>query len=244
MHVIGLAHLLIGIGFAYHAISTGRPQYWVFIIMILPGVGSLAYVLFELLPELAHTRRGRAVTGGIDNLVDPNREWRRRLEEAQRTDSVNTKLALAEECERKSMWAEAIALYETAAKGIFAEDAAVLFGLARAQLGAGDAKGAETTLERLRAAHPDLQHQEGHLLYARALEAQGRLSEAEEEYEVLAGYYIGLEARTRYGLLLLRTGQPEKAHAMFDSVVRASKVRVIVLTDNDMKWLKTAKANL
>jgi hypothetical protein len=39
--------------------------------------------------------------------------------EAQRTDSVDTKLALAEECERKSMWAEAISLYETAAKGVF-----------------------------------------------------------------------------------------------------------------------------
>jgi hypothetical protein len=129
-------------------------------------------------------------------------------------------------------------------KGIFAEDAAVLFGLARAQLGAGDARAAEETLSRLRAAHPDLQHQEGHLLYARALEAQGRLGEAEEEYEALSGYSAGLEARTRNGLLLLRTGHPEKAQAMFRSVAGADKLRGIVLTDNDRKWLKTAKANV
>jgi hypothetical protein len=244
MRLIALAHILIGIGFASHAITTGRPHYWIYIIMLLPGVGSLAYVLFELLPDLAYTRRGRAVVGGIDDIVDPNREWRRRFEEAQRTDSVDTKLALAEECERKAMWAEAISLYETAAKGVFAEDQAVLFGLARAQLGAGDAKLAEATLDRLRAAHPDLQHQEAHLLYARTLEEQGRLDEAKDEYEALAGYYVGLEARTRYGLLLLKTGSPEKAHAMFDSVMRASKTRGIVLTDNDCKWLKTAKANL
>src|SRR5262249_46309025 len=148
-----------------------------------------AYVLFELLPSLAYTRRGRAVIGGVDDIVDPNREWRRRFEEAQRTDSVQTKLALAEECERKSMWAEAISLYETAATGVFAEDPAVLFGLARAQLGSGEPKRAEETLDRLRAAHPDLQHQEAHLLYARALEEQGQLEKAGEEYEALAGYY-------------------------------------------------------
>src|SRR5262245_60240391 len=121
MRLIALAHMLVGIGFASHAITTGRPHYWIYIIMMLPGVGSLAYVLFEILPDMAHTRRGRAVAGGIDNLIDPDREWRRRREEAEQTDSVDTKLALAEECERKSMWKEAIELYHTAAKGIFAQ---------------------------------------------------------------------------------------------------------------------------
>lgn len=243
MPLLGLAHLLIAIGFAYHANQTGR-QFWVYLILFLPGVGALAYVLFELLPELVHTRRGRAVVGGLDTLVDPDREWRRRVENAKQTDSVGTKLALAEECERRSMWAEAISLYEKAATGVFADDTAVLFGLARAQLGAGEPVAAEATLNRLRAAHPDLQHQEGHLLYARAVEAQGRLSDAEEEYAALSGYYAGLEARARYGLLLLRLGSPEKAHAMFESVARAEKMRGIVLTENDRKWLKTAKANL
>jgi hypothetical protein len=243
MPLIGLAHLLIAITLASHAIKTGRPQFWIFILMFLPGVGSVAYVLLELLPGLAHTRRGQAVAGGIDNLIDPHREFRRRREEAERTDSVDTKLALAEECERKAMWSEAIALYETAAKGIFADDSAVLLGLARAQFGSGNAKAAEATLDRLREAHPNLTHQDGHLLYARALEAQGRLAEAEEEYQALAGYYAGLEARTRYGLLLLKTGNPVRAAGVFETVLRAGSVRGIVLTPADREWLKVAKAN-
>jgi hypothetical protein len=244
MPLIGLAHLLIAVTLASHALKTGRPQFWIFILVLLPGVGSLAYVLLELLPSLAHTRRGRAVAGGIDNLIDPHREFRRRREEAERTDSVDTKLALAEECERKSMWSEAISLYKAAGKGIFADDPAVLFGMARAQLGSGDAKAAEATLDRLREAHPDLTHQDGHLLYARALEAQGRLAEAEGEYEALSGYFTGPEARTRYGLLLLKTGNPGKAARLFESVLRAGNVRGIVLTQADRDWLKVAKANL
>jgi hypothetical protein len=244
MRLIGLAHLLVGIFFATHAITTGRPRYWIFIIILMPGVGSLAYVLFELLPDLAYTRRGRRIAGGVSNLIDPDREWRQRFDDAQRTDSVDTKLALAEECERKSMWAEAIALYETAAKGLFEHDETVLFGLARAQFGAGDAKAAEATLNRLRAAHPGLRHQDAHLLYARILETQGRLAEALDEYEAVADYYTGFEARTRYGLLLLRNGNTLRARDLFDGVVRASTMRGIVLSDDDRGWLKVAKANL
>jgi hypothetical protein len=244
MPLIGLAHLLIAILFASHAIRTGRPQFWVFILLLLPVAGAIAYVAIEILPEIANSRRARQVAGNISDVVHPHGEWERRRDAAERTDNVQTKLALAEECERKSMWADAIRLYEAAAQGIFATDGAVLFGLARAQLGAGNPKAAEAALDRLREAHPDIKHQEAHLLYARALEEQDRLGEAEEEYEALADYYVGLEARTRYGLLLLRTGQPEEAHRRFDSVARAGAARGIVLTDADKKWLKVAKANL
>lgn len=244
MRLIGLAHLLVGIFFATHAIMTGRPRYWIFIIILMPGVGSLAYVLFELLPDLAYTRRGRKIAGGVSNLINPDGEWRQRFDNAQRTDSVDTKLALAEECERKSMWAEAITLYETAAKGVFEHDEAVLFGLARAQFGAGDAKAAEATLQKLRSAHPELRHQNAHLLYARTLEVQGRLAEATDEYEAVSDYYTGFEARTRYGLLLLRNGNTLRARDLFDGVIRASTMRGIVLSDDDRSWLKVAKANL
>jgi hypothetical protein len=244
MRLIGLAHLLVGFFFASHAITTGRPHYWIYIIMLLPGVGSLAYVLFEVLPDLAYTRRGRKVVGGVSNLIDPDREWRQRVDEAQRTDSVDTKLALAEECERKSMWGDAISLYQAAAKGIFEHDEAVLLGLARAQFGAGDAKAAETTLERLRAAHPEARNQKAHLLYARTLEAQGRLAEALDEFQAVTDYYTGFEARTRYGLLLMRNGNTVRARDLFDGVVQASTMRGIVMSDEDRDWLKVAKANL
>lgn len=244
MPLIGLLHLLIGVGFAIHAMKTGRPQFWMYILIFVPLVGSIAYVVFELLPELANTRRARRVSANIGDLIDPNKEWRQRHEAALRTDSVDTKLALAEECERKGMWDEALKLYHSSAQGIFADDPAILFRLARTQLSAGQAEAAEKTLDDLRAAHPKMQHQEGHLLYARALEAQERLDEAREEYEALSHYYAGLEARVRYGLLLLRLGEPAKAKSLFEDVVRAGKARSFDLLEADRDWLKVARTNL
>lgn len=244
MPFIAVLHLLIAIGFAVHAMRTGRPQYWVLILIFVPLVGSIAYVLFELLPELANTRRARGVASDVGTLIDPDREWRKRRDEANRTDSVEAKRALAEECERKGMWREAAGLYEAAAHGIFADEPWVLAGLARSQLGASDAHAAEATLDRLRAAHPNLEHAEGHLVYARVQEALGRMAEAEEEYESVSRYYLGLEARTRYGLLLLRRGSANKARSLFDEVVRASNARGVIMTPADREWAKVAKANL
>lgn len=244
MPLLGILYLLVAVGFAVHAMRTGRPYYWLLIILFLPFVGSIAYVLFELVPELGRTRRAREVAGGVRDLVDPDRHWRRKREDAERTGSVDAKRALAEECERKGMWRDAITLYEGAAQGIFADDPALLAGLARAQLGADDAPAAERTLDRLRAAHPNFQSQDVHLVYARALEAQNRLTEAEDEYEALSRYYAGFEARTRYGLLLLRRGRPAEARALFGEVIKAASARGIVLSAADKDWLKVAKANL
>jgi hypothetical protein len=235
---------MIAVGLAVHAMKTGRPQWWLYILIFVPVIGSIAYIVAELLPAMAETRRARAVRSNIGTILDPNREWRERVEQAELVDSADAKRALAEECERKGMWADAIRLYEKAAIGIFADDPVFLIGLARAQLGNGDANASLATLDKLRAAHPTLQSQEAHLLYARALEASGRIAEALEEYMELSRYYAGFEARARYGLLLLKEGQPDPARELFQEVLRAAKARPVVVTSADREWIKVARANL
>lgn len=244
MPLIGLAAVLLDITCLAHAHKTGRPQHWMWIILMVPFVGALAYILLEMLPDLARTRRGQQVQSNIADVIAPDREWNRRREAVLLTGTVDAKRALAEECERKGMWADAVALYQSCAQGPFADDVVLLLGLARAQLGADAQADALQTLDRLQAANPGIQSQEGHLLYARALDEAGRPQEAAREYANLVGYFSGLEARTRFGLLLLKLGEPDKARALFNDVVRAGSVRGAVLSLGDEGWLKVARANL
>ena len=44
-----------------HAVKTGRTQPWLFIIILLPGIGSIVYFISEILPELWHGRDGQAI---------------------------------------------------------------------------------------------------------------------------------------------------------------------------------------
>ena len=70
MPLLGILHVMIAIGLAVHAMRTGRPQYWLFILLFVPALGSIAYVVFELLPELARSRRAQKVTNDIGDIVD------------------------------------------------------------------------------------------------------------------------------------------------------------------------------
>jgi hypothetical protein len=48
---VALIVLLLDISVIYHASKTGRLQPWAFIILMVPLIGSLAYIVVELVPE-------------------------------------------------------------------------------------------------------------------------------------------------------------------------------------------------
>src|SRR5262245_48788591 len=121
-----------------HAVRTGRTQPWIYIIVFLPMVGSIAYLIVEVLPTMANNRRARRVLDDVTTIIDPDREFRERKAQAELTGAPGPKIALAEECSRKGMHAEAIALYRSALTGIYADDANSLLGFARALMEAGE----------------------------------------------------------------------------------------------------------
>ncbi len=239
-----IVNYAIAVALAVHAMKTGRSQWWLFILLLAPGIGPIAYIAIELIPAMFRTRGAQKMRGAVGAAIDPDKEWRERMKQAELVDSVDAKRAFAEECEKKGMWSEAIRLYETAATGIFADDPAVLTGLARAQLGSGDAEAALATLHRLEEAQPQSNSQEAHLLLARALEATGRTDDALAEYEDVSRYYAGFEARARYGLLLLKQGSVAQAREIFMEVVRAASARPVAMAPGDKEWIRIAKANL
>lgn len=237
-------YLIIAVGLAVHAMKTGRSPWWLFILLFLPFIGSIAYVAIELVPAMFSTHGARKVRGEIGAMLDPDKELRERAAQAELVDSVDAKRALAEECEKRGQWQEAIRLYQAAATGIFADDPAVLLGLARAQLGSGDALACLETLHKLEEVQGGLRNQEAHLLLARALEATGHTDEALAEYEEVSRYYAGFEARSRYALLLLKQGRAQQAQVLFREVVRASSTRPVAITPADKEWIRIAKTNL
>ncbi len=238
-----IVNYVIAVALAVHAMKTGRSQWWLFILLIAPVIGPIAYVAVELIPAMFQTRGAQQVRGAVGAAIDPDKDFRESMKQAELVDSVDAKRAFAEECEKKGMWSEAIRLYEAAATGIFSDDPAVLTGLARAELGGGGAEAALATLHRLDEAQPH-RSQEAHLLLARALEAAGRTDDALAEYEDVSRYYAGFEARARYGLLLLKQGSVAKAREMFMEVVRASSARPVAMAPGDKEWIRIAKANL
>jgi hypothetical protein len=68
MPLIAVIHLAFAIFFAVHAVRTGRPNWWLFLLLSMPMLGSIIYFFAEYLPEMRHTRHGRkAIRAGADN---------------------------------------------------------------------------------------------------------------------------------------------------------------------------------
>ena len=130
-----------------HAIKTGRTQPWLMVIVFLPLIGSLIYLFMELIPDMMTTRQAHSVKRGLQNVTDPNREYRARKREVEMVGSADAKRGLAEEYMRRGMYADAADLYRSALTGMHTDDPVLLYGLARAKFAQEDGAG---QLARLR----------------------------------------------------------------------------------------------
>jgi hypothetical protein len=229
---------------AVHVVKTRRPLYWVFIILAIPGLGSLVYFISEMLPDLLHSREARQAVRGARKAIDPERDYRALADQFDTVDTIANRQALAEECLRLGKSDQAITLYQGALAGIHKTDPVLMHALARAYFAAGEFARCTRTLEDLRAANPKFESAEAHLLYARSLEAEGRRGEALPEYEAVSGYFAGAEARCRYALLLRETGEAERARRLFEDVVRAVDKAGGPFKRSQREWYDIAKRNL
>ena len=227
-----------------HAARTGRASHWYFIIMMGSFIGCIAYFLVEVVPELRHSRAARQVSRDVSEVVDPDRNYREALDRLDAAMTIDNLIGLARACADRGQLDDAIRLFGLALTGVNENDPRTMIELAAAQFRRGLFTEVIATLDQLREANPDYQSQDGHLLYARALNELGDTEAADEEFAVLVTYFSGEEARCRYALLLLKSGRVEEARQQFEAVVcsvdRAS--RHYFRSQRD--WYAVAKQNL
>jgi hypothetical protein len=225
-----------------HVLKTGRNQLWIWILLLLPfGLGAIAYLAVEIVPELFRSRTARRTARGLRKALDPGADLRRYESEARVAGNVASRQRYAEELARHGRYAEAIGQYREALSGLYEHDPNLILGLAQAQFGKGDAAGARATLDELIRLNPDFRSPVGHLLYARALEAEGNLQKALEEYRVLAASYPGAEAAVRYAQLLQAQGERAEAQRIVRELLEQARIAPGHYRRAQHIWLEAAQ---
>jgi hypothetical protein len=240
MPVIGGVVVLIQFCFAFHALKTGRPYWWLFVIMAFPVMGCIIYYFVEVFPGSREHRRANKAARALARVLQPDADLRKRAEELEICGSIDNKLSMAAECMNHQMYVEAAKLYESCLNGAYASDGKILFGLAQAAVEAGDWTKAGAALARLKADAPKMRPLEARLLEVRVLEGRGETDAAIALYRELIPVFVGLEARYRYGSLLLRLGKQEAAMEMFNEVVKHAK-RFTSSLEEEERWASAAK---
>lgn len=224
-----------------HCIKTGRNQLWIWVLALLSLPGVIAYVAVEIVPDLMRSRTARSAARGVSRALDPGRDLREAADRLQVTGDVATRQAYADELSRQGRHAEAIAAYRSGLTGLYEHDPRLLLGLAQAQFASGDAAGARDTLDLLIAKNPDFRSPDGHMLYARAVEATGDTARALEEYAALASYYPGAEAAVRYARLLRGTGQDAEAGRVLTGLLEQARIAPAHYRRAQREWLAEAE---
>jgi hypothetical protein len=224
-----------------HCVKTGRNQIWIWVLALLSIPGAIAYIAVELLPDLLGNRRTKRAVRDVKGVLDPERDLRKAERVALVSGDVASRQRYAEELSKQRRHAEAADVYRTLLTGLYETDPSLMLGLARAQFESGDAAGAKATLEALIAANPDFKSAEGHLLFARAVEATGDADKALEEYRVLADYFPGGEAAVRYARLLSQQGRSDDARRVLRELVDRMSLAPPHVRKAQQAWLSEAE---
>lgn len=240
-----MAFLILSIaiqaGLIIHVIKTGRNQIWIWVLALLSFPGIIAYVAVEIIPDLFRSRTAQRTARGFKRAMDPTADLRRYESEARLTGNVSGRQRYAEELTRHGRYDEAIAQYREALTGLYEHDPNLLLGVAQAQFAKGDATAARTTLDDLIRLNPDFRSPQGHLLYARALEQEGNITKALEEYKVLAPAYPGAEAAVRYAQLLKAQGRREEAQKVARELLEQARIAPAHYRKAQKSWLDAAE---
>ncbi len=224
-----------------HLFRTGRNMTWLFLIILVPMVGCLAYFFIEIMPSLGQNPAARKALQRAKHAIDPGRGLREGSLNYERSQNVETASRLAAELTKAGRHEEAIRVCNEARTGLFEDDPKILLALASAQFAAAVYGDAIATLDYLREKNPGFRSADGHLVYARALEESGATDRALEEYAALANYYPGAEARVRQAMLYKKLGDQARASELFAALLKDARLAPKHFKRSQAEWIELAE---
>jgi hypothetical protein len=243
VYLAGLMHLAMAAFFGVHAVRTGRPSWWLFILISAPLFGSIIYFFAEFLPSQRDSRGARRAMRAVQTFIDPERAVREAELDYERTPSVANRAQLARALQAKGRHTDALAHLRACAEGPYANDRAMLTSLAQAALDAGEPAAARDALQRLFAAHADARTADAELLHARALDGV-RDPGAGAAFDAAVKRLDTVEAHCRYGDHLAAAGRTDAARLQYEAVLAAARVAPEHARELNREWIARANTAL
>jgi len=169
---------LVQLALIIHVLKTGRNRYWILLLLFMPLIGGLAYLVIEILPEFSGSITGQRAVRNVKKTLNPGADLKHHEAAWEQSPNVDNGRRYAEALLASGKTAEAEKIVNAALKGLFATEPTLLLVKAHIEFDQDRPEEAVETLETLQEHNPDFRTAEGHLLYARALEAAGQTDKA------------------------------------------------------------------
>jgi hypothetical protein len=194
------------------------------IILFMPVIGSLAYVVMEVLPGSGAHRAAHKARAKVAQKLDPEKPLRLARERLEIADTSANHLAVADALVDRGEWNTAILHYEKAeAKAPGGSDRGIRLKLIKACFETGRTKRARDMLEALPPSGLQSDNDRASLLLARMLEAEGESARALALYNDVGRRLPGAEPHCREAGLLLSLGRRAEAYIALAEAERRAK---------------------
>lgn len=213
-------------------------------LIFMPLIGGLAYLIIELIPEFSGSISGQRAVRNVKQTLNPGADLRQHEAAWKQSPNVDNSRRYAEALLDSGKTEEAEEIINQALKGLFETEPTLLLLKARLQFEKGRTTEVVQTLESLQEHNADFRSAEGHLLLARALEAEGNVDKAIREYSAVSGYFPGVEARYRLALCLQAAGKDTAAQSEYESILNDAKLAPPHFRKSQKKWLDAVKQEL
>jgi hypothetical protein len=234
--------LLVAIGFtiamAAHVVKTGQDTFWLWIVIMSPPLGGLAYLAIVVVPGLVRGQGARKVAQGAREALDPHRDYREARQAVEDSPTVHNRMRLAAAAGELGRHDEAEAIYREAAQGVHAEDPALRLGRAKALIELGRPGEALALLEAI--------ERDGEttapatLALARAYEGLGRVDDADRTYRLAVQKIAGLEAIARHAAFLRAIGRRGEADELVSEIDRRAAKAIGPFRKEARAWRELA----
>lgn len=206
-----------------HVINTGRDRIWIWVIILLSGLGCCAYFAFQIMPDLfgPGSRHARKAYAKREN--NPVRKLKLAEERLALVDTAANRVDLGDAYHAMGAFGEAADQYRRALDHLSGRDAKIETKLGWALFEGGEFKQALSTIERIPRPSSIGEADRLDLLRARILTELGRSGEAVTLYEDIVTRLPGEEARCRYSALLLEMGKTAEARTHLEMVEQRIK---------------------
>lgn len=242
VYLFGLGMLMLTC--VVHAARNGNLMPWIYVIVFLPFIGSVAYLVVNVLPQMWASQDAQKIKEAALDLRDPERNLRKLKHDADLSSSVDARQRLADEYLRIGRAEEGLPIYRSIAQTGFDDDPRLQMGFVRSLVETANFAEAEDVLDRFQREHPHKTDADGHLLYARALAGQGKTEAALKEYDAVVGYFPGPEALCRYAQYLQSIGRPDEAREHFRVIVKTIDTSPPHVKRINKRWYLIAKGQL
>jgi hypothetical protein len=217
----GWLGIVLMIAALVHYFRTRPETYWIYIILFLGPLGSLAYLVVHLVLPLVGAGGGR-IEGKFALTLEQRRRIRNLEIKIEEMDLPADRAELGELLYRRGDYERAEGLLRQAITRLD-DEPEPRYWLAHTLENLHRFQEAADLLAPLVRKDPRLKFGDGYLAYARCLAGAGRAPEALTAYREVLKQSSLTEARVRYGLLLAETGDRAGAREQLEIAVREAR---------------------